>query len=287
MTRVGCVFRPENPPEDLAAAARAADESGLDELWLWEDCFFHGGLSAAAIALANGSRLTVGVGVLPVPLRNVALVAMEIAALDRSFPGRLRIGIGHGVQDWMGQVGERVASPLTLLREYGTALSALLRGDTVTVDGRYVRLSDVQLRWPPTTPVELLFAATGPRTLELSSELASGTVLTGHTSPTATGEAVSILRRRAEADRPHRVVSYVACALDDDALARTRAEIGASSEPDVDDLIVHGGPERIAAGVRRWVDAGVDTVVLQPPVGVDTVDFIRGVATEVQPLLHG
>lgn len=287
MTRVGCVFRPENPPEDLAAAARAADESGLDELWLWEDCFFHGGLSAAAIALANGSRLTVGVGVLPVPLRNVALVAMEIAALERSFPGRLRIGIGHGVQDWMGQVGERVASPLTLLREYGTALSALLHGDTVTVDGRYVRLSDVQLRWPPTTPVELLFAATGPRTLELSSELASGTVLTGHTSPAATREAVSILRRRAAGDRPHRVVSYVACALDDDALARTRAEIGVSSEDDVDDLIVHGGPERIAAGVRRWVDAGVDTVVLQPPVGVDAVDFIRRVATEVQPLLHG
>ncbi|WP_246230776.1 LLM class flavin-dependent oxidoreductase [Mycolicibacterium sediminis] len=276
------MFRPENPPEELVAAARTADEVGLDELWLWEDCFLHGGLSAAAIALANSSRLTVGVGVLPVPLRNVALVAMEIAALERTYPGRLRIGIGHGVQDWMAQVGERVGSPLTLLREYGTALTALLRGDTVTVDGRYVRLSGVGLQWPPTTAVELLFAATGPRTLHLSGELAAGTVLTGHTSPAATRDATAILRR-ASAGRPHRVVSYVACALDDDALARTRAEIGS----DADDLVVHGTPDRIAAGVRRWVDAGADTVVLQPPVGPGATDFIRAVAGHVQPLLRG
>lgn len=42
---------------------------------------------------------------------------MEIATLDRAFPGRVRIGVGRGVQDWMRQVGAGVASPMTLLRE--------------------------------------------------------------------------------------------------------------------------------------------------------------------------
>jgi len=28
--------------------ARAADEAGLEELWLWEDCFLSGGVSAAS-----------------------------------------------------------------------------------------------------------------------------------------------------------------------------------------------------------------------------------------------
>ena len=46
-----------------------------------------------------------GIGLLPVPLRNVALTAMELATLERLFPGRLAPGIGHGVLDWMGQVG--------------------------------------------------------------------------------------------------------------------------------------------------------------------------------------
>ena len=33
------------------------------------------------------SRVTVGIGLLPVPLRNVALTAMEIATMARLFPG--------------------------------------------------------------------------------------------------------------------------------------------------------------------------------------------------------
>lgn len=57
MTVLGVVFRPQLPPERLRAVARAADDAGLEELWLWEDCFLEGGISAAAAALAgpNGS----------------------------------------------------------------------------------------------------------------------------------------------------------------------------------------------------------------------------------------
>src|SRR4051794_21634253 len=118
MTRLGVIFRPQFPPEQLRAMAEAADDAGVEELWLWEDCFLESGIAAASAALAWTERLTVGVGVLPVPLRNPALAAMEIATLARLFPGRIRIGLGHGVQEWMGQVGVRAESPMTLLREY-------------------------------------------------------------------------------------------------------------------------------------------------------------------------
>lgn len=88
----------------------APADAGLEELWLWEDCFWNGGIASVAAALAWTGRLRVGIGVLPVPLRNVALAAMEIATLDR---------------------------------EYLTALRALLRGEKLTVDGRYIRLTGV------------------------------------------------------------------------------------------------------------------------------------------------
>src|SRR4051812_33374702 len=112
MTVIGAVALPSLPPERLRSFAAAADAAGLPELWLWEDCFYAGGIAAAGAALASTRRLRVGIGVLPLPLRAVPLLAMELAALARIAPGRLVPAVGHGVQDWMGQVGVRAASPL-------------------------------------------------------------------------------------------------------------------------------------------------------------------------------
>src|SRR5690606_444088 len=70
MVTVGVVFHPAFEPEALPAYARHVEASGLDELWLWEDCFREGGVSTAAVALAVTERIRVATGVLPMPLRN-------------------------------------------------------------------------------------------------------------------------------------------------------------------------------------------------------------------------
>src|SRR5689334_25404082 len=132
---LAAIFPPTQPPERIVAVAAAADAAGLAELWVWEDCFKESGIATATAMLAATSRVTVGIGLLPVPLRNVALTAMELATLERLFPDPLEIGIGHGVQEWMGQVGARAQSPLTLLREYTVALKRLLAGELVTTSG--------------------------------------------------------------------------------------------------------------------------------------------------------
>jgi len=179
----GVVFRPQLPPEELRAAVEAAEAAGVDQLWLWEDCFLEGGLTAAAAALAWSSRITVGIGLLPVPLRNPALAAMELATLARMFPGRFTVALGHGVQDWMRQVGAAVDSPMTLLREHTTAVRALLAGETVSVSGRYVSLDDVTLDWPPPSPPRLLIGARGPKSVALAGEVSDGVLLDSVADP--------------------------------------------------------------------------------------------------------
>src|ERR1044072_1757291 len=126
--RLGVVFRPDIDPATLQQTARAVDSAGIDELWLWEDCFLQGGIAAATAALAGTDNVHVGIGRGCGPLGNVVTTAMEIASVEAMFPGRIRVGIGHGIQDWMRQAGAAVASPLTLLREYVTALGRLLAG---------------------------------------------------------------------------------------------------------------------------------------------------------------
>jgi len=284
------VFRPQLPPERLRAVARLADESGLDELWLWEDCFREGGISTAAAALAWTERVKVGVGLLPVPLRNAAITAMETAALHRMFPGRAIVAVGHGVQDWMGQVGARVESPITLLREHLDALRTLLRGERLTTTGRYVRLDDVALDWPPETPVPVLAGATGPRTLRLSGEAADGTVLTASTPPDGVRRARRLIDEgRASAGRgadPHEIVVYLLTATGPDATARLRTELTAEGVASVPDLGVAGDAGAVAKAVQRLAEAGADTVILQPTADEpDPEAFVRFVAEHVRPLV--
>ncbi|NLT54696.1 MAG: LLM class flavin-dependent oxidoreductase [Actinomycetales bacterium] len=289
MTVLGVVFLPQLPPERLRGIARAADHAGLEELWLWEDCFSESAFSAAAAALAWTSRLRVGIGLLPVPLRNPALTAMEVATLLRLFPGRADVGVGHGVQSWMAQVGARVDSPLTLLREYLGALRDLLEGREVTTRGRYVSLDAVALAWPPSPPPPLLVGAAGPRTLRLAGESADGTILTGGTSPESLRRARDLVdegRRAAGRTGPHRVVVYLHAATGPDAAVRLEAERVRWGHASLEGIAVQGDAERMADGLRPLLAAGADTVVLQPtPDDPDPEGFVRFVAEEVRPLL--
>jgi alkanesulfonate monooxygenase SsuD/methylene tetrahydromethanopterin reductase-like flavin-dependent oxidoreductase (luciferase family) len=245
--RVGVVFRPQLQPELLHGFVRTVEAVGLDDLWLWEDCFFEAGISCASAALAWSSHIRVGVGLLPVPLRNPALAAMEIAAVSRLFPHRFIPAVGHGVLGWMDQVGAGAASPMTLLREWVTATRALLHGETVTASGDYVRLDGVGLDWPP-LDVPMLVGGRGPKTLALAGELADGIVLD---EAVASPDGVRSALTATAARRPHQVVVYVPI------------EAG-SVVADV------------ARTISAYADAGATTVVVQPaPEDPDVAATIR------------
>ena len=137
--RLGMCFPRELPAPFVRDAAQRLETDGLDQLWVIEDCFFTTAPSLAATAFAVTERLEIGIGILPAMARNAAITAMELATLAQLAPGRLVAGIGHGVQEWMEQIGVRPSSPLGALDEVVTTVKRLLAGESVTVDGRYVQ----------------------------------------------------------------------------------------------------------------------------------------------------
>ncbi|MFC7432108.1 MULTISPECIES: LLM class flavin-dependent oxidoreductase [unclassified Agrococcus] len=277
MVAVALVLPPDQPPERYLSLGAAADAAGLDEVWVWEDCFAQSGVAAAAALLAATPRIRVGIGLMPVPLRTVALEAMEVATLARLFPGRLLPGFGHGVLDWMGQAGVRARSPLTLLREHLEALRPLLAGESVSRDGRYVQLDAVQLRWPPAEVPPLLVGAIGPRTLALAGEAGDGVILTE-------GTDVDVARERVEAVR------------------EARRAAGRSGEPSAvvflsmpaATALGPGGADALVAHVRALAAVGATSVAVclvdevdGPPVGDERLAALVPVLAAAREAVRG
>jgi 5,10-methylenetetrahydromethanopterin reductase len=301
--RLGVLFRPQWPPEDLPAFARRAEADGFAELWLVEDCFLAGGLTMAATALASTRELVVGIGLLPAALRNPALAAMEISGLARLHPGRFVVAFGHGVEPWMRLIDARPPDRLAALEETVSAVRALLAGEEVTVHGRHVHLDGVRLDHPPAAPPPILIGTTGPRGLAAAGRSADGILLPEGAVPEAVRWA------RGVAGTPDTTAVYAWLSLDDD-----RAAAAAALQPYVEDwqrfglyatlseqagiddhaaalegdrlraLAVAGDARDCARAIAELWAAGADSIVLLPRSDARDEQIARFNA-EVRPLL--
>lgn len=281
------MFERDLPPESLARFAREVEAAGGDDLWVVEDLRWAGSIASAATALAATERLRVGIGIAPAPLRNPALLAMELGTLARIYPGRLAAGIGHGVPEWMAQAGASVPGKLALLEETIGAVRAILRGEDVSADGA-IHLEHIRLVHPPRQPPPVIAGVIGPRSLELSGRVADGTLIVEGRGPDDLPGIRSLIdkgRADAGAGRAHELIIFTHLCIGEDeekvraALAPVLAEYSQLLRvPQERVFTVSGDAARVAQRVRQLWQAGVHTVVLRPVGDEPTRQFAEAVA---------
>ena len=272
---MGIMFRREHAPEDLPDFARRAEGAGFDELWVVEDCFYGSGIASAAVALACTESISVGIGIMPVVVRNPVFGAMEIATLARLYPGRILPGLGHGMADWMRQIGAFPRSQLRALEEVTVMIREMLAGERLTYDGTQVQLDEVELVHPPDQIPPISLGVRGPKSLALSGRVADGTILAEYSSPAYISwarEQIEGGRLQAGHDREHRVtvLSY-GCAGSTTAAAREQLRplmtpailsgnlaaqlVPMGILPQVHELMKGGDSEHLAAAIPdAWID---------------------------------
>lgn len=301
-TTLGITFIPQFPPEALVSYARQAEAAGFDILWLYEDCFYAGAFTSAATILAATEHIQVGIGILPVTVRNPLFTAMEITTLARLYPGRFIAGFGHGYEPWMKQIGAYPKSTLKALDETVSAVRSLLSGAETTLQGSHVHLDQVKLLLTPNQMPPLYIGGIREKTLQLAGRIGDGTSLSVMSSPAymhwanqfiAAGTAESALAQNvrcvtvASKVAAHSAIARAsvrrwlaevikngephlfALGIEDEApelIRKYGLEEGAKKIPEawLDDLTASGTPEQAAQMVQRLVDAGADSVVLAP-----------------------
>ncbi len=165
----------------IRAFAEEAEELGLDSVWVFDHLIIRIGdepesglheawtiLSATAAAT---SRVTLGILVACTSFRDPALFAKMAATLDEVSGRRLILGLGSGWHEPEYEAfGYEFAHRVSRFEESLDIIRPLLRGERVTLDGRWVRAKDaVLLPRPARLDIPLLIASKGPRMMRLAA----------------------------------------------------------------------------------------------------------------------
>ena len=239
--------------------ARLAETLGYERCWVYDE-----GLAASdvyvamtAIAVATES-LMVGPGITNPYTRHAGATAGAIASLDELSGGRAFLGIGAGGSLTLDPLGIARERPLTAARETIGACRRLFAGDTVSVEGSHVRLSEASLL-NARAGIEIWLAGRGPRMLELGGAACDG-VLVDFIYKPHLGPAIERIRAagRAAGNEP-RIAYSTMLVTDDDTMAALKPHLTyrlVDSPPEVQEAL--GLADADVAVIREALADGLE-----------------------------
>jgi probable F420-dependent oxidoreductase len=269
--RFGVNVRTAGSGAEWADKARRVEALGYDVLLVPDHLADHlAPVPALAAAAAATPRLRVGTAVLNNDFRHPVLVAREAATLDVLSGGRLELGMGAG---HMRSEYEEAGLPfdpgparVERLAEAVVIVKRLLEGETVTVAGRYYRVTGHAIHpRPAQRPRPPIFiGGNAPRLLAVAAREADVVGLTG------------IAFRRGGA-APH--VSDFRAAVVDERVRLVREAAGARFERiELNALVqrvIVTRDRRAAAGelaAGRWAALTPDEILASPYALIGTVE---------------
>ncbi len=157
---------------------KIADRLGYDSLW-FDDT---GGFDVVTVlgeAVRATERTKIGTAIMNVFSRSPTVIAETFATLDVLSSGRMVIGLGASVADWIEPLhGVPFVKPLRRLREYIEIINLLMRGERLAYHGDLLNL-ELGYRFsftPVRDHIPIYIGAMGPKSIEQTGEIADGIV---------------------------------------------------------------------------------------------------------------
>ena len=224
--RFGIAFANSGPLAEGPTAAgcmQAVEAAGFDSVWTVEHVLvpadyestypyarsgrMPGGETSAIpdpliwLAYVAGvtDTLLLGTGILILPQRNPAVVAKEVASLDRLSGGRLRLGIGVGwLEEEFDALGVPFAGRGKRTDAYVAAMRALWTGEEITLDDGYQRWEKaISLPTPTNGTVPIVVGGHSEAAARRAGRLGDG-FFPGKGSPEALAALFTVMRQAAE-----------------------------------------------------------------------------------------
>lgn len=167
--------------DQLVDYAVEADRMGVDHLWSAEAWGMDAIVPLAYMA-AKTKRIILGTGIIQISARVPSMIAMTTQSMATVSNNRFVLGLGvSGPQVVEGLHGAAFAHPLGRLRECVEIIRMGLSSERLQYDGKHYLLprpggegKPIRLSQPPRTDLPIYLATLGPKSLEMTGELADG-----------------------------------------------------------------------------------------------------------------
>ncbi|HKV60051.1 MAG TPA: LLM class flavin-dependent oxidoreductase [Ktedonobacteraceae bacterium] len=275
--------------QDLQTMAQAAEQSGLDSLWLadhliyrfpeleefalWETFTMLSALAAVT------TRVEIGTMVACTSFRPPALLAKMADTIDEISSGRFTLGLGAG---WHQPEYEAFGYPFDhLASRFEEALQIivpLLREGHVDFQGKYYQVNNCVLRprGPSKGGPPILIGAKQPRMLQLVARYADAWNTAWHTDPAVAQQRYAPLQAACEeVGRDPATITLTAGIL-------VRLQPG---EDGKEERAITGSPEEIARRLHDFVGIGVAHLIVNlEPLTVATIEQLAHIVELVRAM---
>jgi len=300
---------------ELRPVVEEAVSLGYTDLWSAE-ADGQDGFTPLALASVWAPSARLGGAIFPAYTRGPALLAMSAASLEQAAPGRFVMGLGASspaiVERWNGIPFEE---PYKRTRDVLRFLNKALTGEKINEKFESFEIQGFRLGVKLDSPPKIMLAALREGMLRLAARESDGAILNWLSTEDAKrvtkivkdiGPGKETVARlfvapNADAEQVRAMARFAVNAyvnvpvykafhqwLGRDALGETweKWEAGdrkgaAAAIPDhvVDELVIHGPPEKCREHIAEYVANGIDTPVLAiMPFGIDPLKAMRDLA---------
>ncbi len=288
----------------LRAYLTRAEQLGFEGGWVLEQIIGEAPLLAPlellAYAAACTERLRLGVAVLVSSLHDPLQLASSITAVDRLSHGRLDVGVapGGGSRRFAAFGVDKSTYISSFTEGLELMKAAWSDAPSVTFEGRFRSVDDLPIQPKPVQRPHppIWFGGQAPKALARAVRHGDAFMGGGSSTTAKFAEAVKSVQRelagQGKDPATFPIGKRVYLMVDDDpAKARERVLTGLhriyGAMPGVDAVPVSGTAEDVASGLREVIDAGAETILLNP-VGRDVAEDheqMERLAAEVIPQL--
>jgi alkanesulfonate monooxygenase SsuD/methylene tetrahydromethanopterin reductase-like flavin-dependent oxidoreductase (luciferase family) len=256
---------------EYLAIARAAEEVGLDSIWMGDHLLYRGdgrpergpvdAWTMLAALAASTARMRLGPLVACTAFHPPGILARMASTIDAIAGGRFVLGLGAG---WNETEFEAFGLPFdaraSRFEEAFEIVRRLLDGERVTFAGRFDHVDDAVLLPRPDRRPELMIGSTGRRVLAVTLPHVDAWNtwydLYGNTPHGLRREIAKVDEACERAGRDPRDIARSACVLVVFDRSAGERPVTQGVEP------LEGGSGRIAAGIDELSEAGADEVIV-------------------------